>query len=223
MGVMIDDLINKGVTEPYRMFTSRAEYRLLLREDNADLRLTPKAKSFGLICENHWVDFNQKQDAIKKEESRLRKLTVSPENINKKDQKELFGKQLEQEYKAFDLLKRPEVSYNKLMAIISDDGVSNELVRLQVEILAKYSGYIIRQKDQIERNKKQMHKKIPKNVDYDEIHGLSIEAKQFIKLGLEQKIHQASNQGPIMQENIRYYSGYVAAKERFYRVKSWFK
>jgi len=192
MGVMIDDLINKGVTEPYRMFTSRAEYRLLLREDNADLRLTPKAKSFGLICENHWVNFNQKQDAIKKEEIRLKKLTVSPENTNKKDQKELFGKQLEQEYKAFDLLKRPEVSYNKLMTILNDDGASNELVRLQVEILAKYSGYIIRQKDQIEKNKKQMHKKIPKNVNYDEIHGLSIEAKQLLNEHKPQDLSQAS-------------------------------
>ena len=192
MGVMIDDLITKGVTEPYRMFTSRAEYRLLLREDNADLRLTPKAKSFGLICENHWVNFNQKQDAIQKEESRLKKLTVSHENMNKKDQKDLFGKQLEQEYKAFDLLKRPEVTYNKLMAILNDNGACNVLVREQVEILAKYSGYIIRQIEQIERNKKQMHKKIPKNIVYDDVHGLSIEAKQLLNENQPENLSQAS-------------------------------
>ena len=192
MGVMIDDLITKGVTEPYRMFTSRAEYRLLLREDNADLRLTSKAKSFGLICENHWVNFNQKQDAIQKEESRLKKLTVSHENTNIKDQKELFGKQLEQEYKAFDLLKRPEVTYNKLMAILNDNGACNVLVREQVEILAKYSGYIIRQKEQIERNKKQMHKKIPKNIVYDDVHGLSIEAKQLLNENKPENLSQAS-------------------------------
>ena len=192
MGVMIDDLITKGVTEAYRMFTSRAEYRLLLREDNADLRLTSKAKSFGLICENHWVNFNQKQDAIQKEESRLKKLTVSHENTNKKDQKELFGKQLEQEYKAFDLLKRPEVTYNRLMAILNDNGACNVLVREQVEILAKYSGYIIRQKEQIERNKKQMHKKIPKNIVYDDVHGLSIEAKQLLNENQPENLSQAS-------------------------------
>ena len=192
MGVMIDDLITKGVTEPYRMFTSRAEYRLLLREDNADLRLTSKAKSFGLICENHWVNFNQKQDAIQKEESRLKKLTVSHKNMNKKDQKELFGKQLEQEYKAFDLLKRPEVTYNRLMAILNDNGACNVLVREQVEILAKYSGYIIRQKEQIERNKKQMHKKIPKNIVYDDVHGLSIEAKQLLNENKPENLSQAS-------------------------------
>ena len=192
MGVMIDDLITKGVTEPYRMFTSRAEYRLLLREDNADLRLTSKAKSFGLICENHWVNFNQKQDAIQKEESRLKKLTVSHKNMNKKDQYELFGKQLEQEYKAFDLLKRPEVTYNRLMAILNDNGACNVLVREQVEILAKYSGYIIRQKEQIERNKKQMHKKIPKNIVYDDVHGLSIEAKQLLNENKPENLSQAS-------------------------------
>ena len=192
MGVMIDDLITKGVTEPYRMFTSRAEYRLLLREDNADLRLTSKAKSFGLICENHWVNFNQKQDAIQQEESRLKKLTVSHENTNKKDQKELFGKQLEQEYKAFDLLKRPEVTYNRLMAILNDNGACNVLVRDQVETLAKYSGYIIRQKEQIERNKKQMHKKIPKNIVYDDVHGLSIEAKQLLNENKPENLSQAS-------------------------------
>jgi tRNA uridine 5-carboxymethylaminomethyl modification enzyme len=192
MGVMIDDLITKGVTEPYRMFTSRAEYRLLLREDNADLRLTSKAKSFGLICENHWVNFNQKQDAIQQEESRLKKLTVSHENTNKKDQKELFGKELEQEYKAFDLLKRPEVTYNKLMEILNDNGACNVLVREQVETLAKYSGYIIRQKEQIERNKKQMHKKIPKNIVYDDVHGLSIEAKQLLNENQPENLSQAS-------------------------------
>ena len=192
MGVMIDDLITKGVTEPYRMFTSRAEYRLLLREDNADLRLTAKAKSFGLICDDHWVNFNQKQDAINKEESRLRNLTISPNNGSKNEQKKLFGKQLDHEYKAFDLLKRPEVTYNKLMKILNDDGASNKLVREQVEILAKYSGYIIRQKEQIERNKKQIHTKIPKNIDYDDIHGLSIEAKQLLNQNKPENLSQAS-------------------------------
>ena len=117
---------------------------------------------------------------------------VSHENMNKKDQKDLFGKQLEQEYKAFDLLKRPEVTYNKLMAILNDNGACNVLVREQVEILAKYSGYIIRQKEQIERNKKQMHKKIPKNIVYDDVHGLSIEAKQLLNENQPENLSQAS-------------------------------
>ena len=192
MGVMIDDLITKGVSEPYRMFTSRAEYRLLLREDNADLRLTERARTLGLICEHQWINFNKKQESIKEEEKRLKNMVIRPSSGSILKQEELFGKALDSEYKAFDLLKRPEVSYDKLMRLIDDEGAMGELVREQVEILAKYSGYIVRQKAEIERNKGQMQTSIPSNMDYGAVHGIGIEAKQLLSLHKPETVHQAS-------------------------------
>jgi len=192
MGVMIDDLITKGVSEPYRMFTSRAEYRLLLREDNADLRLTERARTLGLICEHQWTNFNKKQESIKEEEKRLKNMVIRPSSGSILKQEELFGKALDSEYKAFDLLKRPEVSYDKLMRLIDDEGAMGELVREQVEILAKYSGYIVRQKAEIERNKGQMQTSIPSNMDYGAVHGIGIEAKQLLSLHKPETVHQAS-------------------------------
>jgi len=192
IGVMIDDLITKGVSEPYRMFTSRAEYRLLLREDNADLRLTERARTLGLICEHQWTNFNKKQESIKEEEKRLKNMVIRPSSGSILKQEELFGKALDSEYKAFDLLKRPEVSYDKLMRLIDDEGAMGELVREQVEILAKYSGYIVRQKAEIERNKGQMQTSIPSNMDYGAVHGIGIEAKQLLSLHKPETVHQAS-------------------------------
>ena len=192
MGVMIDDLITKGVSEPYRMFTSRAEYRLLLREDNADLRLTDIAHRLGLICEHQWTNFNKKQESIKEEEKRLKNMVIRPSSGSTLKQEELFGKALDSEYKAFDLLKRPEVSYDKLMCLIEDEGAMGGLVREQVEILAKYSGYIVRQKAEIERNKGQMQTRIPSNIDYEGIHGIGIEAKQLLSRHKPETVDQAS-------------------------------
>ena len=192
MGVMIDDLITKGVSEPYRMFTSRAEYRLLLREDNADLRLTDIAHRLGLICEHQWTNFNKKQESIKEEEKRLKNMVIRPSSGSTLKQEELFGKALDSEHKAFDLLKRPEVSYDKLMCLIEDEGAMGGLVREQVEILAKYSGYIVRQKAEIERNKGQMQTRIPSNIDYEGIHGIGIEAKQLLSRHKPETVDQAS-------------------------------
>jgi len=192
MGVMIDDLITKGVSEPYRMFTSRAEYRLLLREDNADLRLTDIAHRLGLICEHQWTNFNKKQESIKEEEKRLKNMVIRPSSGSTLKQEELFGKALDSEHKAFDLLKRPEVSYDKLMRLIEDEGAMGGLVREQVEILAKYSGYIVRQKAEIERNKGQMQTRIPSNIDYEGIHGIGIEAKQLLSRHKPETVDQAS-------------------------------
>lgn len=192
MGVMIDDLITKGVSEPYRMFTSRAEYRLLLREDNADLRLTDIAHRLGLICEHQWTNFNKKQESIKEEEKRLKNMVIRPSSGSTLKQEELFGKALDSEHKAFDLLKRPEVSYDKLMRLIEDEGAMGGLVREQVEILAKYSGYIVRQKAEIERNKSQMQTRIPSNIDYEGIHGIGIEAKQLLSRHKPETVDQAS-------------------------------
>ena len=192
MGVMIDDLITKGVSEPYRMFTSRAEYRLLLREDNADLRLTDIAHRLGLICEHQWTNFNKKQESIKEEEKRLKNMVIRPSSGSTLKQEELFGTALDSEHKAFDLLKRPEVSYDKLMRLIEDEGAMGGLVREQVEILAKYSGYIVRQKAEIERNKSQMQTRIPSNIDYEGIHGIGIEAKQLLSRHKPETVDQAS-------------------------------
>ncbi len=202
MGVMVDDLITRGVTEPYRMFTSRAEYRLLLREDNADLRLTQHARSHGLICENHWANFNTKQDGINREELRLKNTFIRPSVLNQSKQELILGRALEHEYSAFDLLRRPEVNYEDLMVMMESSPTENQAVCEQVEILAKYSGYIVRQQEEIERNKAQFNLKIPSDIDYDGIHGLSTEAKQRLKKHQPETIDQASRISSITASTI---------------------
>jgi len=192
LGVMIDDLVTRGVTEPYRMFTSRAEYRLLLREDNADQRLTPVAKDLGLINDGQWKYFSQKQEQIQKEYQYLSKTILKPKNLNKSLQNRYLNKELETEYAAFDLLKRPELTYENLYELMGETSKVDKVVGDQVEILAKYSGYILRQKEEIERNKGHLKLKIPQNIDYKNIHGLSIEARHLLEKHLPETIDQAS-------------------------------
>ena len=192
IGVMIDDLITKGVTEPYRMFTSRAEYRLLLREDNADERLTKKARDVGLICDNHWQNFSEKQTIINNEEKRLKKLVVKPNELKKNDQLKIFGHQLEKDYKAFDLLKRPNLNYDDLMQLLNENNDIRRDAADQIDILAKYSGYIIRQKEEIIRIKGQLSVLIPEDIKFDEIHGISTEARQLLNLHRPESVEQAS-------------------------------
>jgi len=192
IGVMIDDLITKGVTEPYRMFTSRAEYRLLLREDNADQRLTQKARAIGLICDNHWNNFCEKQTLINNEEKRLKKLVIKPTTLKKDDQLEIIGHQLDKDYKAFDLLKRPNLTYDGLINLIKEDNKIRRDVAEQIDILAKYSGYIVRQKEEIKRIKSQLNLQIPEDIKFDEIHGISTEARQLLSLHRPETVDQAS-------------------------------
>lgn len=192
MGVMIDDLVTRGVTEPYRMFTSRAEYRLFLREDNADLRLTPKARKLGLISDFQWESYIKKQDALNKEEEKLKKTIIKPKNTDQSLQKKLFGKILETEYSGYELLKRPEIKFENIYALMNEKPVVSNEIGEQVEILAKYSGYIIRQKEEINRNKSQLKLKIDKRIDYTKIHGLSIEAKQILQKYRPETLDQAS-------------------------------
>ena len=135
----------------------------------------------GLICDNHWANFSNKREGIQKEEKRLKKLILSPSKINQKNQKKFLGQTMEREYSAFDLLRRPEVSYEKVIGLSGILGVSDPAISDQIEILAKYSGYIIRQQDEINKQKAQFDKKIPKEIDYDEIHGLSNESKEKLK------------------------------------------
>jgi len=192
IGVMIDDLITRGVTEPYRMFTSRAEYRLLLREDNADERLTLKAREVGLVCDTHWQNFSEKQAIINNEEKRLKNLVVKPNDLKKEDQLKILGHQLEKDYKAFDLLKRPNLAYDDLMQLLNEDSDIRRDAADQIDILAKYSGYIVRQKEEINRIKGQLGVLIPEDIKFDDIHGISTEARQLLNLHRPESVDQAS-------------------------------
>ncbi len=212
MGVMIDDLITRGVTEPYRMFTSRAEYRLLLREDNADLRLTARARAVGLICDEHWRNFNTKQEGINKEEKRLKKAFVRPSEKNKAKQETILGKALDHEYSAFDLLRRPEVSYKNLMIMMGEKPSEHDAVWEQVEIMAKYSGYIVRQQEQIDKNKAQYNLKIPSDINYDIVHGLSTEARQRLASHRPETIDQATRISTITDSTISILVVYIKKK-----------
>jgi tRNA uridine 5-carboxymethylaminomethyl modification enzyme len=214
IGVLIDDLITRGVNEPYRMFTSRAEYRLLLREDNADERLTEKARQLGLICDNHWANFSKKREGIQTEEKRLKKLILNPSKIEKKIQKKYLGQIMEREYSAFDLLRRPEVNYQKVISLSGDSGVSDSEISNQIEILAKYSGYIIRQQDEINKQKAQFDKKIPKGINYDDIHGLSNEAKEKLKESFPETIDQATRIVGVTSATISILLVYLKSKRR---------
>jgi tRNA uridine 5-carboxymethylaminomethyl modification enzyme len=193
IGVLIDDLITRGTKEPYRMFTSRAEYRLLLREDNADLRLTPKARELGLINDERWQSFNQKCEAIKDEEKRLQTIMVRPDTGTGPSVQSLINQPLSRECSLLDLLRRPEVSYQALMSI-PDFGpaIDNEKAAEQIEIQVKYAGYIERQEEEIARNKKKESHVIPLTINYAEITGLSVEARQRLAEARPQTVGMAA-------------------------------
>lgn len=179
IGVLIDDLVTRGTEEPYRMFTSRAEYRLLLREDNADLRLTPKAHEMGLISERHWLCFEQKRAEIETEGKRLQATFVHPLTPAAKQIERLLAQPLTREYRVMELLRRPNLTYRELMAIAElGPGIANEKAAEQIEIQAKYAGYIDRQAEEIEKFVRQEGLKIPHDLSYEEIPGLSSEVRQ---------------------------------------------
>lgn len=193
LGVLADDLITRGVTEPYRMFTSRAEYRLSLREDNADLRLTEIGRELGLVDDARWDAFNRKRDAIAAEAERLKKTWVRPETLTRHEAERVLGKAIEHEYSLFDLLRRPEVNYANLMSLPgAGEGVTTPAVVEQVEIQAKYHGYVERQKGEVEQSKAAEEMRLPANIDYSEVHGLSIEVRQKLNQQKPETIGQAS-------------------------------
>ena len=193
IGVLVDDLITQGTQEPYRMFTSRAEYRLILREDNADLRLTEKGRELGLVDDERWAQFESKRNAIVAEQQRLHEEFVRPEKISKADQERVLGKPLNREARLIELLRRPDVSYKSLMSLSSAHGPDiDPLVAEQVEIQAKYSGYIERQQDEIERAQRNDEKVIPLNFDYSAISGLSAEVQEKLMKIKPTTIGQAS-------------------------------
>ncbi|MGB2247103.1 MAG: tRNA uridine-5-carboxymethylaminomethyl(34) synthesis enzyme MnmG [Alcanivorax sediminis] len=181
IGVLVDDLITMGTQEPYRMFTSRAEYRLLLREDNADLRLTEKSRELGLVDDERWAAFNAKREGMVKEEQRLKDSWVRPQTPQAEAVNALIEKPLTREYSLMDLLKRPELDYASLAdAVALEDRPAADVVE-QMEILAKYAGYIDRQTDEIEKLRAAETTALPADFDYEQVKGLSNEVKQ--KLG----------------------------------------
>jgi tRNA uridine 5-carboxymethylaminomethyl modification enzyme len=178
IGVMVDDLTTQGVTEPYRMFTSRAEYRLSLREDNADSRLTSTGRELGLIDEARWDAFCAKRDAVDAEVARLRKTWVNPTTVDASTAERVVGKALDHEYNLFELLRRPEVRHAALAQLPGGAADLPTAVVEQVEILAKYQGYIDRQADEVQRRAFQEDTPLPPEMDYAAVRGLSIEAQQ---------------------------------------------
>ncbi|WP_290525920.1 tRNA uridine-5-carboxymethylaminomethyl(34) synthesis enzyme MnmG [Alcanivorax sp.] len=181
IGVLVDDLITMGTQEPYRMFTSRAEYRLLLREDNADLRLTEKGRELGLVDDERWAAFNAKREGMAKEEQRLKSTWVQPKTPQAEAVNALIEKPLTHEYSLLDLLKRPELSYATLADAVALDERPDAAVIEQMEILAKYAGYIDRQNDEIAKLRAAETTRLPDDFDYGQVKGLSNEVKQ--KLG----------------------------------------
>ncbi|MFK8032015.1 MAG: tRNA uridine-5-carboxymethylaminomethyl(34) synthesis enzyme MnmG [Gammaproteobacteria bacterium] len=182
IGVLVDDLVTQGTQEPYRMFTSRAEYRLLLREDNADLRLTPVGRELGLVGDERWQSFCTKRDAVARETERLGALTVHPHHLTEEQRDTYFGGSMSREVKALELLKRPEMTYERVTSIRSvGSPVDDFQVAEQIEIQARYAGYIVRQQTEIARHRKNEQLRIPASVNYDQVNGLSNEVRQKLK------------------------------------------
>jgi len=193
LGVLVDDLVTRGTSEPYRMFTSRAEYRLLLRQDNADLRLTPAGHSLGLVDERRWQAFNVRREAIEQEQQRLQAHRVRPATAAGEALSALLDKPLSREQRASELLRRPEIDYRSLMAIEGiGPGVTATDVAEQVEIQAKYAGYLERQQAEIERQQHYREQPLPVNFDYNAVTGLSGEACEKLQDVQPQTIGQAA-------------------------------
>ncbi len=193
LGVLVDDLITRGVSEPYRMFTSRAEYRLSLREDNADMRLTETGRELGLVDDARWDAFNRKRDAIAHETERLKTTWVRPGVLPAAEAEAVLGKAIEREYNLYELLRRPEVSYANLLRLPGGaPGVEDVQVIEQLEIQAKYQGYIDRQQDEVEKHREQEELRLPQDFDYMQLSGLSIEVRQRLNKHKPETLGQAS-------------------------------
>ncbi|MCT2532956.1 tRNA uridine-5-carboxymethylaminomethyl(34) synthesis enzyme MnmG [SAR92 clade bacterium H231] len=193
MGVLVDDLISMGTAEPYRMFTSRAEYRLLLREDNADLRLTEKGRELGLVDDNRWQQFSEKREAIELERQRLKNTWVQPGTAAAEKLADHIENKLSHEYSLFELLKRPELNHGIIDSLFpKEDRELSPVVAEQVEIDAKYSGYINRQQDEIDRLQRHENTAIPRDFDYKSIRGLSNEVKQKLDDAMPETLARAA-------------------------------
>ena len=235
LGVLVDDLITKGVTEPYRMFTSRAEFRLQLREDNADVRLTEVGRKLGLVDDARWEAFCRKRDAVSRETERLRSIWVNPNNLPASESLRVLGKEIDHEYNLGELLRRPDVDYAGLMGLDGGKYASADLslpssqnpvfvagVIEQVEIAAKYSGYIDRQKEEVGRAAHYENLRLPDDLDYLQVSALSIEARQRLNQLRPETLGQASRMSGITPATISLllihlkkgnFRGFVAKRE----------
>ncbi len=217
LGVLVDDLITAGVTEPYRMFTSRAEYRLQLREDNADMRLTAKGRELGLVDDARWAAFEKKLEAVSREQARLKTtfVQVALDDVSRETQTVTLGKPLEHEYSLFELLRRPEVSYEGMLTLGAlGMGELEPSVREQVEIAAKYQGYIDRQKEEIAKQAGSEHIKLGDAIDYADVHGLSVEARQKLTQFKPESIGQANRISGITPATISLLLVYLKRKHK---------
>ena len=220
LGVLVDDLITTGVTEPYRMFTSRAEYRLQLREDNADMRLTAKGRELGLVDDARWAAFEKKLEAVEREQARLKKtfVQIATDNVSRETQVAILGKPLDHEYSLFELLRRPEVNYEGMLSLENNNKSELRLGELapevceQVEIAAKYQGYIDRQKEEIAKQKGSENTRL--DVDYMDVHGLSIEARQKLIAHKPETIGQAGRISGITPATISLLLVYLKRKHK---------
>ena len=193
LGVLVDDLITRGVSEPYRMFTSRAEYRLSLREDNADLRMTETGRRLGLVDDARWDAFNRKRDAIAGESERLKRTWVRPETLPATEAERVLGKPIEREYNLFELLRRPDVTYGQLMTLPgAPSPIADVQAVEQVEIQAKYQGYIDRQQDEVARHLEAETMALPLDIDYASVRGLSREVQSKLNSHKPQTVGQAA-------------------------------
>jgi tRNA uridine 5-carboxymethylaminomethyl modification enzyme len=198
----VDDLVTQGVSEPYRMFTSRAEYRLSLREDNADMRLTEAGRALGVVDDTRWNVFNEKRDAVSRETQRLKSTWVNPKTLPTDEAIALLGKPIDHEYSLADLLRRPNVTYADVCALrghtsgpdapLAQDPILLGQIEEQIEIAVKYQGYIDRQAGEIERNGAHENTRLPETFDYAEVRGLSFEARQKLIQHRPETIGQAS-------------------------------
>lgn len=194
LGVLVDDLITKGVNEPYRMFTSRAEYRLQLREDNADMRLTEDGYKIGLVGEAQWCMFNEKREAIEREIQRLKTTWYTPQKLAEEEQLRVFGQKLSREANLHDLLRRPNLDYAALMTLPDaqpETALADSVVE-QVEIQVKYQGYIDRQNEEIDSRRDIETLKLPEDIDYSKVKGLSAEVQQKLNQHKPETVGQAS-------------------------------
>ena len=193
IGVLVDDLVTRGTSEPYRMFTSRAEYRLMLREDNADLRLTEVGRGLGLVGDGRWRAFSEKRERIEGERERLETLWVGPSSRCAEALAGVLGAPLTRDCSAFDLLKRPEASYRALAEVEGlGPGVDDEAVAHQIEVQARYDGYIRRQRDEIERTQQHEDRALPEDLDYAAVRGLSTEVREKLELHRPASVGQAA-------------------------------
>jgi tRNA uridine 5-carboxymethylaminomethyl modification enzyme len=193
LGVLVDDLITRGVSEPYRMFTSRAEYRLSLREDNADLRLTEAGRKLGAVDDRRWEIFSRKRAAITREQERLKSTWINPRLLAAGEAERVLGQPLAREHTLADLLRRPDVGYAQLMTLTgAGPGVADTQVSDQVEVQAKYQGYVARQQEEIARHEQYEDLRLPPDVDYGKVRGLSVEVQQKLNQQRPETVGQAA-------------------------------